>query len=325
MNSEHDKKPASGGRKSPVSGSREDGVGNSGLTPAARHTELNSGLTPAARHTELNSGLTPAARQAPAAGQMDRYWLLTWTTYGTWLPGDDRGFVSNIDRGDGKGYRLNQPGTEPAKAMRGLTRMAAQSMKGPPVYLDLDHATVLFQQLQNTANYRGWQLQAIAIMRNHVHVVVGVPGDPEPDTLLRDFKSYGSRAFNQRWKKPSSGTWWTESGSKRKLPNEDAVAGAVAYVRDQEYPLAVWIDPRWQAELGPRRDLASESASGGRQSPVSERAAGAGSEEKQRADAAEEKQRADAAEEKQRADAAEEKQRADARRSPLARRSLGGG
>jgi len=23
-------------------------------------------------------------------------WLLTWTTYGTWLPGDERGFVGNV-------------------------------------------------------------------------------------------------------------------------------------------------------------------------------------------------------------------------------------
>ena len=32
---------------------------------------------------------------------MDRYWLLTWTTYGTWLPGDRRGFVSNVLDGSG--------------------------------------------------------------------------------------------------------------------------------------------------------------------------------------------------------------------------------
>ena len=23
-------------------------------------------------------------------------WLLTWTTYGTWLPGDEHGFVGNV-------------------------------------------------------------------------------------------------------------------------------------------------------------------------------------------------------------------------------------
>ncbi len=26
----------------------------------------------------------------------DNVWLLTWTTYGTWLPGDNRGFMGYI-------------------------------------------------------------------------------------------------------------------------------------------------------------------------------------------------------------------------------------
>ena len=42
---------------------------------------------------------------------MDRYWLLTWTTYGTWLPGDQRGFVSNVPNGSGPEVRHNIPGT----------------------------------------------------------------------------------------------------------------------------------------------------------------------------------------------------------------------
>ena len=32
---------------------------------------------------------------------MDRYWLLTWHTYGTWLPGDRRGFVGRVREGSG--------------------------------------------------------------------------------------------------------------------------------------------------------------------------------------------------------------------------------
>jgi hypothetical protein len=77
-------------------------------------------------------------------------------------------------------------------------------------------------------------------MANHVHIVLGVPGDPDPEDLLRDFKAYGSRALNKRWPRPESDTWWTESGSKRKLPNETAVLAAIRYVIEQEHPLLVW-------------------------------------------------------------------------------------
>jgi hypothetical protein len=138
---------------------------------------------------------------------VDRFWLLTWTTYGTWLPGDARGFVSNIDRGDGKGHRINTPGVPPAANMPGLERMARQRMAGPSVLLSSDHAQPLLSQFLETAQYRAWEIYAAAVMRNHVHMVVGVPGDPEPDSLLRDFKSYGSRRLNQMFERPRSGTW----------------------------------------------------------------------------------------------------------------------
>jgi REP element-mobilizing transposase RayT len=101
-------------------------------------------------------------------------------------------------------------------------------------------AQPLLEQFQETEVYRGWRLFAVAIMANHCHLVVGVPGDPEPEVLLRDFKSYGSRRLNSRWPKPASGTWWTESGSRRKLATEEAVLAAIQYVVEQLYPLLIW-------------------------------------------------------------------------------------
>lgn len=96
-------------------------------------------------------------------------------------------------------------------------------------------------QFQVTAKFRGWRLLAVAIMANHFHLVVGVTGDPDPSALLRDFKSYGSRALNKRWPRPASGTWWTESGSRRKLPSQRAVLGAIEYLKKQEFALLVFI------------------------------------------------------------------------------------
>ena len=171
---------------------------------------------------------------------MDRHWFLTWTTYGTWLPGDERGFVSNVDSGDRTGHRLNEFGSEPAAKSRGLQIMAQAKLSGPPVYLTVEHAKVLFNQFLETATFRKWELSAVAIMVNHVHLLVGVPGDPEPHTLLRDFKSYGSRCLNHFAGKPASGTWWTEGGSTRKKGSDEAIAAAAEYAWNQEYPLLRW-------------------------------------------------------------------------------------
>ena len=171
---------------------------------------------------------------------MDRCWLLTWTTYGTWLPGDERGFVSNVRDGHGPEVRHNAPGAECDAKLRGLWLEARHRVVGDPVCLSHEHARELMIQFKETARFRGWDLLAAAIMSNHVHLLVGVSGDPEPDTLLRDFKSYASRRLNQKAGKPPGGTWWTESGSKRKKANDDAVHEAVRYVVELEFPLLVW-------------------------------------------------------------------------------------
>lgn len=184
--------------------------------------------------------------------ECDRFWLLTWTTYGSWLPGDPRGFVSHVRDGQGPRVRHNTPGTDFDADIPQLEKSAEQSLKGKPVRLQPVHAEALLAQFHETARFRGWRLFAVAIMANHVHVVLGVPGDPEPDGLLKDLKSYGSRALNRQFGKPVAGTWWTKSGSRRVLKKEDDVLAAVRYVRDQEFPLIIWIDREIGPELAKR-------------------------------------------------------------------------
>ena len=137
--------------------------------------------------------------------------------------------------------------------MPGLAESSRHTLRGPPIFLIQEQAEALLAQFHETANIRKWQLIAVGIMVSHVHVVVGVPGDPSPSDILGDWKSYGSRVLNRRWGKPKSETWWTESGSKRKLSDERAILTAVAYVRDQESPLLLWIHPDFVVEIGPRR------------------------------------------------------------------------
>jgi REP element-mobilizing transposase RayT len=171
---------------------------------------------------------------------VDRYWLLTWTTYGTWLPGDERGFVGAVrQNSDGTQATHNQPGTEYDRERPHLEGFAKATQKLPTIRLTRDQAAAVCKQIQATAAIRQWKLFAIAVMANHVHLVVGVPGDPEPNTLPRDFKSYCARELNR-----TSGArrrWWTKSGSTRKLPDEPALLAAIRYVENQDWPLALWI------------------------------------------------------------------------------------
>ena len=121
-------------------------------------------------------------------------WLLTNTTYGTWLPGDWKGCVTSV--------RDERPGDAPSVAriehdipghvyedeMPGLRVHAANLLKGPPIDLDREKAEIMVAQLQETAAHRQWVVLGVAVMHNHWHLVVEVSGDPEPRKILNDSK-----------------------------------------------------------------------------------------------------------------------------------------
>jgi REP element-mobilizing transposase RayT len=178
---------------------------------------------------------------------MDRYWLLSNTCYGTWLPGKARGFIGHVwehrDADPESDIRVmhNMPGTPCDEDMPGLEQAAQRLMKGPPIHLDVARAEATLAQFLETATHRGWEIEAVAIMYNHFHIVVGVPGDPMPGKILGDFKSWATRKLTKMFGAPASQTWWTERGSKRKLKDEAARRDAVHYVLyKQPNPLITW-------------------------------------------------------------------------------------
>lgn len=134
-------------------------------------------------------------------------------------------------------------------------------MRGPVVRLTTAHAETLLEQLLETARIRGWAIRAVAIMADHMHIVVGVPGDPNPSKLLGDFKSWGTRCLSRRFGAPASGTWWTERGSRRKLGDDQAIHGAVRYaLYDQPDPLITWSPETGRHSGPPPRTTASVEA-----------------------------------------------------------------
>jgi REP element-mobilizing transposase RayT len=176
-----------------------------------------------------------------------RFWLLTNTTYGTWLPGNSRGSVTSVrdrrpsDVATTSRLEHDKPGEPWEGPVPGLLCSAAALMKGPPIYFTLAQAELLLGQFQETARYRGRTLHAVAIMANHIHLVVEVDDDPDPDRMLADFKAYGSRVLNGNYGEPASETWWTTKGSTRKLADDRAVVGGIHYVLyKQPNPLVIW-------------------------------------------------------------------------------------
>jgi REP element-mobilizing transposase RayT len=175
-------------------------------------------------------------------------WLLTNTTYGTWLPGDKRGSVIRVrDEEGGGGVGVTSRGTIRAltlpagEANAGLRRSAEKLLKGPPIYLTRPQAEALLAQFLETAEHRGWVLLAASIMANHYHLVIQAPDEVHADRILSDLKAYATRRLNREFGAPASKTWWTGKGSKRSLRDDRAISDATNYVLyKQPHPLVIW-------------------------------------------------------------------------------------
>lgn len=174
------------------------------------------------------------------------HYFLTNTFYGNWLPRDPRGFITSVrDQREGEEYSTkrrehDQFGTPYDKQFTGLYFAAKQAMKGEVITLTLEHAEVLFKQLHETTMYRHWPMLALAIMADHLHIVIQVTDNSKADKVLADLKAWGSRALNKQFGEPASETWWTSKGSKRPKFDEASLRNAILYILKQENPLILW-------------------------------------------------------------------------------------
>jgi REP element-mobilizing transposase RayT len=150
-------------------------------------------------------------------------YLLTWTTYGTWLPGDARGWVDP--------HRRHGEVVEPPDNYR--EARARERMTEDAVVLGAPVRDAVEKAIRATCAYKGWSVHALEVRSNHVHAVVSAIGVP-PGEVMRMLKSYASRALNALQPMRPREHWWTRDGSKRYLNTEESLHAAVRYVQNQD-------------------------------------------------------------------------------------------
>ncbi len=180
-----------------------------------------------------------ASQDQPRPSGRGGTYLLTWTTYGTWLPGDSRGFVSRVPT-PGRGSVIhNHPG-EPYDADQPRLAAAARKRMGDgQVVLSTPHARECLAGFRQVANRYGFDLYAGVVLRTHVHLLVASE-ETEGPRLLHLFKGVTSRRLGQRFGRRPGGEWWTRHGSRRLLPDGEAVERAFHYVMNQVDALVVF-------------------------------------------------------------------------------------
>ena len=96
----------------------------------------------------------------------DRTWLITWTCYGNWLPGDERGSVTSVrDRRPEDPQSLVRiehdiPGEPYEDDIPEFEASARRLMKGPPIAFQLKHAELVMAQFLETAGRRAVRVNA---------------------------------------------------------------------------------------------------------------------------------------------------------------------
>jgi REP element-mobilizing transposase RayT len=150
----------------------------------------------------------------------------TWTTYGTWLPGDSRGWFKRA-----KGGQISSSIREFAATLR---------MTEDAVTLDQQRRQIVEKTIVDHCIVRGWILHAVNCRTNHVHAVVSAP-----DRSLRiprvQFKAWCTRKLmdydrSLELVRGSSlrENWWTERGWDEYIDNERELADVVAYVCERQ-------------------------------------------------------------------------------------------
>ena len=146
--------------------------------------------------------------------------FLTWATYGTWLPGDERGWIE---------YRRGWQLPDPARKLEAEAKMTEDACR-----LDADQRRLVEQQVAETCAIRGWQLHAVNCRSNHVHVVV-TAAVRKIELPREQFKAWCTRRLKEREQSAASAvreSWWTERGWDEYIDDEEALAIVIAYVRE---------------------------------------------------------------------------------------------
>jgi REP element-mobilizing transposase RayT len=163
-------------------------------------------------------------KQKAGGAHMPTYFV-TFTSYGTWLHGDERG---SHDR---KGTTERTARLAPDPTIEAQMRLR---MKHEPFMLNGPMRKVVREAIVEHCDYRRWLLREISVRTNHVHLVV--VADAAGSRVLNSVKARATRALREAMLLGADRPVWTERGSCRVMKTEQDIASACTYVREGQGP-----------------------------------------------------------------------------------------
>ena len=123
-------------------------------------------------------------------------YMLTWTTYGSWLQGDERGWVKNgrILQPDNKLYLANK-----------------QKLKGTHVRLKESQERLVKEIILAESKRINQKICALAVCSDHIHIVA----EPCSESISRIVQRYKRISTYTLQKNGFNGKVWTKGYDKR--------------------------------------------------------------------------------------------------------------
>ena len=141
--------------------------------------------------------------------------MLTWTTYGTWLQGDKKGYVKN-----GKIYGENES----------LRKCNLSKMKTRKFVLGTQAQNIVKQSILEEADKMVQQVYASSVSATHVHIVVNNTDEMISDVISR----YKKTATKKLRAAGFTGEVWTRGYDVRYCFDEKELHSRVEYVNRHE-------------------------------------------------------------------------------------------
>lgn len=143
-------------------------------------------------------------------------YMVTWTTYGTWLQGDKRRYVK-----DGKTLLPNEV----------LAEANAKALTKNTVQLSFNQRRIAEEAIRQKAIQFGQRIYALSVCAKHVHLVAEYI--PRPiGIVVQRYKSCAVRALR---KDGIQGRVWTTGFDKRYCFDRDTLQQKINYVNGHHH------------------------------------------------------------------------------------------
>ena len=137
--------------------------------------------------------------------------MLTWTTYGTWLQGDRRGYVKNA---------------EVLAVNESMYKANRKQMKSEPVRLSKKQQYIVMEIILRIAAKAGQKIFALAVAGTHLHLLVEPGGEPFGCVVSR-YKNTARKAIEADG---FNGQLWTKGFDKRYCDSREELISKIQYI-----------------------------------------------------------------------------------------------